>query len=75
MPKRYTQYKDMSKAAQHRYRHHKKYYEKHRYTGHDGERWTTDEVELLKTWKEGDVALAQHLGRSIQAVQIKRTRI
>ena len=49
----------------------KRYYDRHNYS--DGYRnWESWELDLLFTFKGGDVALAKSLHRSVLAIQVKR---
>lgn len=37
--------------------------------------WTKTELHILRNWTAGDAALAKALGRSVNAIRIKRSRI
>lgn len=54
----------------------KRYYHKYpSYPDVAGKRWSIEDADLILTSKKSDVPLRVVLGRSIQAIQIKRCRL
>lgn len=73
MPKSLKNYKDKEKAHLYRNRSRKTYYKKTQ----TGKRrcWTTEEMEMILDKKYSDMELADILERSVQSIQIKRSRL
>jgi len=72
-PKTFGSYRRIWRAKNTEYRNaeRKRYYDRHDYS--DGYRnWESWDIELLFTFKNGDVALAKSLRRSVLAIQVKR---
>ena len=57
----------------------KTYYAKHRTletTRNEGQRWSKEEITLIMDAnRPSDPELAKQLGRSVQAIQVKRTKL
>lgn len=73
MPKSLKNYKDKEKARLYRNRSRKTYYQKTQ----TGKRryWTVEEMEMILEKKYSDMELAGILKRSVESIQIKRSRI
>lgn len=46
-----------------------------KFANHNGERWTLDEINIVLEHNMPDVEIAKQLGRSVQAVLTKRSKV
>jgi hypothetical protein len=75
MPKCLKYYKSSKKAKAYRSRHRKKNYDKTRNMKNTRNIWSTNEEELLSSFKGSDKELSDILNRGVQAIQIKRWKL
>lgn len=73
MPNWVKQYQDKDKARSLRNLHRKRNYAKTQ--GYPKREWTIQEMDLILNSNKSDAELAKVLKRSVQSIQIKRSRI
>lgn len=67
-------YKDIGKWRKTCHKQRLKYYRKTAYAENHGKRWTTEEIEMVMLHEMPDDEISKIIGRSVQAIQIARTR-
>lgn len=76
MPKCLKKYKDAEKMHNYKNRHRKASYAKGReYTINGKCQWTVEDMDKVLKHDKPDRELAKEIGRSVQAIQIMRSRI
>ncbi len=53
----------------------RKYYAKTANAANNGERWSSEEIEAVLAHKETDTELSKKIGRSVMAIQVKRSKL
>jgi hypothetical protein len=72
---RKSEYKDINKWRKTCYRQRLKYYRKTANAENRGKRWTDEEIEMIMLHKMTDTAISKIIGRSVEAIQIKRCMV
>ena len=67
-------YKDQEKYRQYRNRWKQKYYDARRFCENHKMPWSGDEISLIMDHKIPDTEIAAQLGRSVEAIQIRRCK-
>jgi hypothetical protein len=74
MPKNLKYYKDRNKMLKYRNASRKKNYKKGVFTRNAGKYWSELDIEIILLSCDTDRVLAKYLGRSVQAIQVKRAK-
>lgn len=75
MPKRKKDYRDMEKYRNYANRHRKANYKRGNFSDGKPREYTLDEINLILEQSMPDRELAELLKRSVQSIQIKRSRL
>lgn len=57
------------------YKDKRKYYKKTAFAANHRQRFTEEEIQMIKDHTMTDTEIAKKLGRSVQSIQIKRSRL
>ena len=72
---RKSQYRDLEKFKKTKREQQKRYYRKTQNAPNKGQRWTSEEIEMIMAKDVSDKELSQRLGRSMRAILCKRHKI
>ena len=74
MPNRKSEYRDMNKFKETRYKQRLRYYRRFQNAPNKGARWSDEDINLVLAHEFPDRELSKLLGRSIASIQICRAR-
>ena len=74
MPNRKNKYKDTNKFRETQYHQRLRYYRQFQNVPNKGKLWTEEEISIVLAHEIPDREISKLIGRSVQAIQICRTR-